>query len=126
VNRHVPVSPWDRPVTLGLLILGIFGTFFAISIFTALPEAVQMLYTQQGLGTYEPAAPVAGILTGGIITQVIVWLATAAVSIFLLVRGRRAFYVPLIGGVASFVVIFVFMSIVLGSDPTLLDFYSRP
>jgi hypothetical protein len=113
-------------VTLGLLILGIFGTYFAISILGALPEAVQMLYTQQGLGTYEPPASVAGILTGGSIAQVVVWLATAAAAILLLVRGRRAFYVPLIGAVASFVVIFVFMSIVLGSDPTLLDFYNRP
>jgi hypothetical protein len=34
--------------------------------------------------------------------------------------------VPLIGGVVSFVAIFVFMSIVLTTDPTLLDFYSRP
>lgn len=120
------VSAWDRPVTLGLLLIGLLGTFFSASILTALPQAVQMLYTQQDLGSYTPAASVAGLITGGIIVQALIWLGTAAWSILLLVRRRRAFYAPLIGGVVSFVAIFVFMSIVLASDPTLLDFYSRP
>jgi hypothetical protein len=123
-ERGVP--GWDRPVTLGLLIFGLLGTFFTVSVLNALPQAVQMLYTQDGLGTYEPAASVGALITAGIVVQALIWLATAIVSILLLARKRRAFYVPLIGGVASFVAIFVFMSIVLASDPTLLEFYGRP
>jgi hypothetical protein len=123
-ERGLPA--WDRPVTFGLLFLGLLGTFFTVSVLNALPQAVQMLYTQDGLGTYEPGASVGALITAGIAVQALIWLATAAVSILLVTRRRRAFYVPLIGGVAAFVAIFVFMSIVLASDPTLLEFYGRP
>ncbi|ANP73277.1 hypothetical protein PA27867_2326 [Cryobacterium arcticum] len=126
-EKPVPAPPgWDRPVTLGLLILGLLATFVTIAVLDALPQAVQMLYTQEGLGDYSPAPIVATMITAGSISQAIVWLVTAAVSILLLVRSRRAFYVPLIGGVVAFVLIFVFMTIIVGSDSTLIDFYSRP
>ncbi|WP_233563761.1 DUF6264 family protein [Cryobacterium tepidiphilum] len=120
------VPRWDRPVTLVLLILGLLGATFAASVLVALPDAVQLLYTQQNLGTYVPAASVEPVLTIGMVLQGLTWLATAGVSVWLLVRGRRAFYVPVIGAAVSLVALFVVMSIALSSDPTLLDFYSRP
>src|SRR5680860_234364 len=49
---------WDRPVTLGLLVFGLLATFVLISVLGALPEAMQVLYTQENLGTYNPAASV--------------------------------------------------------------------
>lgn len=124
--RATRAPAWDRPVTLGLLIFGLLATFFTISVLGALPDALQMLYTQQDLGTYTPDAAVAGLIMAGRIVEVGVWLAAAVVSTLLLTRGRRAFYVPLIGGVVSVIVIFVFISAVLTTDPTLLDSVSRP
>lgn len=120
------VPAWDRPLTLALLIFGLLATFFAVGVLGALPQAVQMLYTQQDLGDYTPAASVAGLITAGSFTEAAVWLASAAGAILLLVRGKRAFYLPLIGAVVAFVVIFVFMSVILATDPTLLTFYSQP
>ena len=120
------VPKWDPPVTLGLLVFGLLATFFTVSVLGTLPDAIQVLYTQQDLGTYTPDPSVTGLLTAGSIAEVVTWLVTAAISILLMVRGKRAFYLPLIGAVVSFLVIFVFMSIVLATDPTLLDFYNRP
>ena len=120
------VPSWDRPLTLALLVFGLLATFFAVGVLRALPEAVQMLYTQQDLGDYTPAASVAGLITAGSFTEAVVWLVSAAGAILLLVRGKRAFYLPLIGAVVAFVVIFVFMSVILATDPTLLNFYSQP
>lgn len=117
---------WDLAVTVILIVVGLLGTFLAISILAALPQAVQVLYTQEGLGTYTPAPSVAGIITAGSITEAAVWLASTVVAILLITRGKRAFYVPLIGGVVAFVVIFVFMTIVLATDPTLFDYFSQP
>jgi len=108
-------------VTLGLLVLGLLGTFFAISILNSLPQAIQMMYTQESLGTYSPAADVPGILLVGAIVQAVLWAGTATISVLLLVRGRRGFYVPLIGGFVSLVLIFAFMGVVLSGDPTLLN-----
>ncbi|MFT2815709.1 DUF6264 family protein [Leifsonia sp. A12D58] len=122
-KRTAPL--WDRPVTLALMVFGLFGTFFTVAVLNAIPDAMQMLYTQEDLGTYKAAASVGGLTTAGIITQVVLWVAMVAVSVLLLVRRRRAFYVPLIGGVLSVLAIFVFLGIILTTDPTLLDFYSQ-
>jgi len=119
--RPGPAPMWDRPVTLGLLVLGLLGTFLSISILNSLPQAVQMVYTQEGLGTYSPADSVGSILLIGGVVQGLLWAVTATVSILLLVRSRRAFYVPLIGGILSLVLIFAFMGVVLSGDATLLD-----
>jgi len=134
-SQGIPTSPnepatgkvptWDRPATLGLLIFGLLATFFTIAFFTALPEQIQIMYTQQDLGTYKPASSVPGLLTVGGISQAVLWLVTAGVSALLMLRGRRAFYVPLIGGGASVVILFVFASVVLATDPTLLEFIGR-
>lgn len=120
------VPRWDLPVTVSLLILGLLGATFAAAVLIALPDAVQLLYTQQNLGTYVPAASVGPLITIGGVLQAATWLATAAVSVRLLVRGRRAFYVPLVGAAVSLVALFVVMSLALSTDPTLLDYYSRP
>lgn len=120
------VPRWDRAVTMTLLILGLLGATFAASVLIALPDAVQLLYTQQNLGTYVPAASVAPLLTLGMVLQCLIWLVTAGISVWLLVRGRRAFWVPLVGAAVSLVALFVVMSIAITSDPTLLDYYSRP
>jgi len=44
----------------------------------------------------------------------------------LLIRSRRAFYVPLVGGVVAFVAVFAIMMIIVLNDSTLLDYYGRP
>ena len=63
--RATRAPGWDRPVTLGLLIFGLLATFFAISVLGTLPDALQMLYTQQDLGTSNADAAVAGLITAG-------------------------------------------------------------
>lgn len=121
------VAPaWDRPVTATLLVLGLLGAFITVSVLVPLPEALQMLYTQAGLGTYTPADSVAAIITAGSIGQVVIWLVTAVLSILLTLRHRRAFYVPLIGAVVSFVLLVAAMAVVLAGDSALLDYFSRP
>ncbi|WP_369827968.1 DUF6264 family protein [Cryobacterium sp. M96] len=112
---------WDRPVTLSLLVLGLLSTFFAVSMLTMITESIQLLHTQLDLAAYEPDPSAAGLVTAGIIGVSLVWLATAAGVILLLVRGKRAFYVPLIGVVLSAFVFIAFTTAVLATDPTLLN-----
>lgn len=116
---------WDRPVTLALLVFGLLATFFTVSVLGTLPQALQMLYTQQDLGTYTPDVAVVPLITAGRFVEGGIWIATAVVSILRLRKGRRAFYVPLIGGVVSVIALFVFISAVLATDPTLLDSVGR-
>jgi hypothetical protein len=122
-----PGAPgWDRPVTALLLALGLAGAFFTLSMLASLPEAVQVLYTQAELGTYRPAASVATFITAGSIGQVAIWLGSAITSILLMIKNRRAFYVPLIGGVVSFVLLVATMTAVIAGDTALIEYFSRP
>ena len=117
--------PWDRPLTIGLLALGLLATLYGAFSLGALPDAMQLIYTQQGLGTYLPTDGIAPLTSVGAIVVVFVWLATTAGSVRLLLRRRRAFYIPLIGGAVSTVVLFAFMLAAMLSDPTLIEFLSR-
>jgi len=130
-DRPAPASPgsapaWDRPLTLSLLIVGLLGAFFTISVLGSMPEALQMLYTQASLGDYTADDSVGTIITAGSIGQGVLWLATATVSVMLLLRGRRAFYVPIVGAVVAFVLLVAAMAVVLAGDPALLDYFSQP
>jgi hypothetical protein len=116
---------WDRPLTIGLLAFGLLATLYGAISLGALPDAMQMIYTQQALGTYTPAASIGPLTSVGAIAVVFVWLATTAVSIGLLLRRRRAFYVPIIGGAVSTVALFAFILTAMLGDPTLIDFLSQ-
>jgi len=122
-QRTVP--RWDRPLTIGLLAMGLLATLYGAFSLGALPDAMQLIYTQQGLGTYTPVANVGPLTSVGAITVVFLWLAAAAVSVRLLLRRRRAFYVPLIAGAVSTVTMFAFMLAAMLNDPTLIEFLSR-
>ena len=120
--RPVGTAPaWDRPVTLSLLVLGLLSTLFAVSMLRVITESIKMLHTQLDLGAYEPDPSVAWLVTAGIVGVSLVWLATATGAVLLLVRGKRAFYLPLIGAVVSVVVFVAFTGAVLATDPTLLN-----
>lgn len=117
---------WDRPLTISLLFLGLLGTFFTISMLGSLPEALQMIYTQADLGDYSADASVAPVILAGSIGQAVVWLATAVSAVLLVIKSKRAFYVPLIGGVVAFVLLVATMAVVLAGDTALLDYFSQP
>jgi hypothetical protein len=117
---------WDRPVTMILLVVGLLGTFFTVSVLASLPEALQMLYTQADLGTYTADPSVGTIITVGSIGQAVIWLAAAVGAVLLTLKNRRAFYIPLIGGVVAFVLVTTVIAVILAGDAPLLDYFSRP
>jgi uncharacterized membrane protein YdcZ (DUF606 family) len=106
--------------------LGLLFTLYGAFSLGALADNMQQIYTQMSVGTYTPPAGIGTLTTVGAVILVFVWLAATATSVRLLFRHRRAFYVPLIGGVLSIVVLFGFMIAAMLSDPTLIEFLSRP
>ena len=120
-----PVPSWNQPVTILLLIAGIVGMFLSIGTIAAAPASMQQLYANDGLGTYVPAASVSMIMLAGEIAMVGIWVVAAVLSIFRLTRRKLAFYIPIIGGVVAFIALFVCLTAIIASDPTLLGFYGR-
>ena len=122
-----PERPTDRLITIMLLVLGVFGTWLAISTLQSLPdvlpEAISRAADMLGTGgtpiDYVPGPEVPGILLAGSIIQVVIWLLTAWWSVRRLRARRLAFWVPLVGGALSIIALYGAMTVVILSDPAL-------
>lgn len=117
--------PWDRLITLLLLVLGLVGLITSFGILAALPQSIQLLYSQNDLGDYTAAASVSGIILTGQVCLALILVGAAVWSLLRLRRKRVAFVIPLVSGVLAAVVLFAFIAIVLYQDPTLLNFYGK-
>ncbi len=128
-----PPRPVDRFFTIMLLVVGVFGVWSAIGTLQSLPEllpdairqAAEMLGTGGTALEYTPGPEVPGLLLAGSIAQVVLWLLTAWWSITRLRARRLAFWVPLVGGVLSFIALYAVIFIVITSDPALVDAFTR-
>lgn len=116
---------WDRPLTVALLALGLFGVTLFVRVQEGATQSIALLYEQEGLGAYTPAASVASILFWGNVVQIALWVIAAALSISLLVRRRRAFWVPILVGALAVISLFLVLMAVLLTDPTLLDHFAK-
>ncbi|MGJ4844164.1 DUF6264 family protein [Leifsonia sp. Le1] len=115
---------WNMTVTVVLIVFGFFGATNSIGGLLSLPTAMQLMHTNENLGDYTPAGSVQGTLIAGAITVGLIWAISTGLSVWLLVKRRMAFYIPLIAGVVALIALLGFMSAVLLTDPVLIDFYS--
>jgi hypothetical protein len=115
---------WNIGWTIALLVVGFLGMSYSIGVLNAFPAAIQLVHSNENLGDYTPAPSVPGILTVGSIVMGAIWVISAGITAWLLALRRLSFYVPLIAGIIAFIALFVFLSIVISTDPALLNFYS--
>lgn len=115
---------WNMTITVVLIVFGFFGATNSIGGLLSLPDTIQFMHSSQNLGDYTPAASVQGTLIAGAVTIGLIWAISTGLSIWLLVKRRLAFYIPLIAGVIALIALLGFMSAVLLTDPVLIDFYS--
>lgn len=116
---------WDRPVTLALLILGIFGVIIAVQLQSSITQSIAIIHAQEGIGDYVPAASVSTIVLIGGIVQIVLWLLAAGLSLLQIRRRRRAFWIPIVVGVLSAIAVFFVMAVVLFTDATLLNHFAE-
>lgn len=114
--------PRDVLFTTFLLAVGAFDVVTSWGQIADLPSALQTLYTAQGVGEYTSigfattVGLVANLLRATILVVVIV------LSLVRIQRKRRAFWIPLIGGVAAAIVLMVSVTVAMLGDPALLAF----
>jgi hypothetical protein len=116
-----PAHPVDRVVTIVLLAIGLFVLLNGIPGYLNLPQTMQMVYDQLDAGTYPARDVAASLGVTALVVQAILWIATAASSWAAMKRGRLAWWIPLLGGVLSFIATTVIVSIALFADPGFLD-----
>lgn len=112
-------------VTVTLLALGLVNIGMSFSSYSQLGVTIQSVYDRLGYGTYTPGALAASLGVVAIAVSVVVWLATAAVSVLLIRKHRVSWWVPLAGAVLLFVAIAVIMTVAIVSDPSFTAYLDK-
>ncbi len=118
-GRSERASRFNRLVTVALLAFGLLNVLASTPGYLQLPKTLQTVYDQLGIGTYSATALASTLGIVAVVAQSLLWLATAAVSVRLLRRGRLAWWVPLVGGVLCTIVLMAIMYFAMFNDPAL-------
>lgn len=119
-----PAPTWNLTLTVLLTVFGFFGMSYSIATLQAIPASMQLLHSTNGLGEYTPAPIVGSLVLAGSITMAAVWVVSAGIAAWLLVKRRLAFWVPLVAGIVAMVALLIFAGAVIATDPVLLGVYS--
>lgn len=131
--QHAPRPParsasyaLNRFATILLLGLGLVAVIQSVFGYLDLASTIQTLYTQQGIGEYVATDLTGSIGIALIIVHALVWAVTTWVSLRVLARGKTAWWIPLVGAAATFVVMASLLAALLLSDPAFLAYISTP
>lgn len=108
---------WDRVLTVALLGMGLYSVVSGYVSFSNFAAVLDEVFAAQGVGDFtatDAAAP-AGLVIN--IVQTMIWVATLMLSMSALRRNRIAFIWPLLGGIATVIVIAIVLAIVVSADP---------
>jgi len=117
-------GPLDRIVTVLLLAIGLVYLIGGVGGYLDLPTTLDTVYAQFGIGSYTPTAATPAFGIAFLASQSLIWIAVAFWSYRRLSRGRRSWWVPVLGAVATFLVSVVLFGVLLGSDPAFLAYVS--
>jgi hypothetical protein len=112
-----PRRTWDLVLTIILLVAGLIGMIIGVAyglVFLS-PQLLAETLAQQGYG--QPTIDAAGPGTVIIASHVILYLLAVGLSIFLLIKKKIAFYVPLAAGVIAAIVFWAMAVQVFASIP---------
>lgn len=119
-----PVRTGDRVATVFLLALGLVYLIGGAGGYLALGTTLDTVYAQFGLGDYTPTSATPAFGVAIVACQAVIWITTALWSYRRLSRGRRSWWVPALGAVATFLVTVVLFGVLLAGDPAFLAYVS--
>ena len=121
-----PTRRADRIITLALVVYGFITVLSAVPQLWHFDEFAQTWMTLAGIdATFTNTA--AGDLWGRIGAAVfaIGWLITALLSWRSVIRGRLSWWIPLVGAIATFVLVSVCLTVPLLGDPAVVAHFGR-
>ncbi|HEU4850226.1 MAG TPA: DUF6264 family protein [Terrimesophilobacter sp.] len=120
-----PAGVGDRMVTVFLLALGLVYLIGGAGGYLSLGNTLDTVYAQFGLGDYTPTAATPAFGIAIVAGQAVIWIAAAAWSYRRLSSGRRSWWVPVLGAVATFLMTVVLFGVLLAGDPAFLAYVSE-
>lgn len=119
-----PAGLLDRLLTVVLLALGLVYLIGGAGGYLDLVTTLDTVYAQFGIGEYTPAPATSAFGIAFVASQAVIWVATAAWVYRRLSRGRRSWWVPVLGALATFVVTVALFAALLATDPAFLAYVS--
>ena len=110
----------DRIVTIFLLAFGIVSIIGGAPNYLNLAKTLQDTISRIGMGEYHASALTSGFGVAMLASQVILWVIAAVWSFRRLSSRKRAWWIPVVAGVLSFIVLTVLLGILLAGDPSLV------
>jgi hypothetical protein len=116
---------WDLFVTTALLMLGVVDVVTGFEQFSHLADALRAAYASQGFGVFtsDELAASMGIVIN--VARITVLVAAIALSLLRIRRGRRAFWIPLVGAAVAGLVVVTCVLIVVLNDPALAAYIAN-
>jgi hypothetical protein len=114
---------WDLVLTIALIVVGTYQVFTGFVSYSDLPYTLTQVYGLMGYdGDYPDIERANAVGLAINIIQPVLLVIAILLSMRSLRRGRVTFYIPLIAGVVSTIVLFVFFAVLLAADPALMKF----
>lgn len=114
----------DRLFTIMLLALGLVYLIGGAGGYLDLATTLDTVYAQFGIGEYTPAPATPAFGVAFVASQAVIWVATVVWSYRRLSRGRRSWWVPVVGAATTFIVTVALFGALLASDPAFLAYVS--
>jgi hypothetical protein len=108
---------WDPPLTVALLVAGVVNVTITVANMRELPEALQIGYAQQGIGTYTSIGLASAMGWSVIVGSVLALVLAIGFAVPRLRAHRMAFWVPLIAAAASLILTTVLVAVAVFGDP---------
>jgi len=115
----------DIILTTAFLLLGVWDVASRWPDYAALGLSLRAAYETQGMGEFTSIELANSVGQWVNIARAVILVITIVISLFLISRGRRAFWVPLAGGVLTMLVVFVLIGYVAISDPAMMEYIDR-
>jgi hypothetical protein len=116
---------WNVLISAVLLGWGLFNVISELITPLDLTAPIKAFYTQQGLGTFTPTTLSSKLDVVINVANVVIFLLVLVLTYRRLRRGRAAAFIPLLGGVASAIVIFVCLAVLMYHDPAFIAYVSK-
>lgn len=122
VTRPQP-RRWDLVLTIALIVVGTYQVFTGFVSYSDLPYTLSQVYALMGYdGDYPDIERANAVGLAINIVQPVLLVIAILLAMRSLRRGRVTFYIPLIAGVVSTIILFVFFAVLLAGDPALMKF----
>ena len=123
-TASTPASPprrlWDVVLTAVLLGMGVVSVVSSIPQYANFGATLQTVVTQMGYGEFTAVDLANSVGIAINVSQIVLLFVTLFISIRVVQRGRLGFYIPLIGGAVSGLVLVVLFFVAILGDPTFL------